>query len=345
MKLPSARIERFLDAPDPAFRLVLLYGSDGGLIAERAARLARAVAGDPGDPFRVSELDPERVASEPRRLLLEAQALCFGGGRRLVRIRGAEDALAPAVAALLGLEACDGFVVIEAGELAANSKLRQLVERAENAVAIGCWQESERDRPATVRNLLAEHGLRAEPEALRLLVDRLGADRGLSRSEIAKLALYVGPDRRGVTVADVEAVVEEAAAFGTEELVLAALLAETGRVEQDLQRLLGAGEAPARILRVASGLIVRLLRLRAELDAGAPLATVLEEARPPVHFRIRPKVEAVLRRWPSAALESELVGLLEAERAAKSASLYAALICRRALAGLADRAALFRKAT
>ncbi len=339
MKLASTQIERFLNAPDPSIRLALLFGPDSGAVGERAMRLARAVAEDPNDPFRVSELDPQRLASQPERLVLEAQALCFGGGRRLVRIRDADDALAPAVAALLALEQCAGFVLVQAGELPASSKLRQLVERADRAVAIGCWPESERECAASVRAVLAEHGLRPEPEALELLVERLAGDLGLLRAELAKLALYLGPEARWVREADVCAVVEDVGGAAVEDLVLAALLGERERVERELQRLTDAAENAARILRVAATTLVRLLHLRAPIERGARLETVLEQARPPVHFRIRAKVARVLRAWPATALEQELAALVEAEIAAKSGSLPDRLLCRRAFSDLADRAA------
>ena len=54
MKLTGARIETFLQKPDPAVVAVLFYGPDQGLLRERADRLVSAVTDDPADPFRAS---------------------------------------------------------------------------------------------------------------------------------------------------------------------------------------------------------------------------------------------------------------------------------------------------
>ena len=45
MKIPPARQDAFLRAPDPAIVAILFYGPDGGTIRERADQIMRAVVG------------------------------------------------------------------------------------------------------------------------------------------------------------------------------------------------------------------------------------------------------------------------------------------------------------
>src|SRR5262249_45477030 len=88
MKITGRNIASFLSGTDGAVAAALFYGPDTGLVKERADRLAAAIVGDLADPFRVSELTPERLRDEPSLLSDEAAALTFGGGRRVVRLRG-----------------------------------------------------------------------------------------------------------------------------------------------------------------------------------------------------------------------------------------------------------------
>jgi DNA polymerase-3 subunit delta len=340
MKLPPARTEAFLDRPDPALPVVLLHGPDAGLVEERARRLAGTVVEQLADPFRVSELDGDRLAVEPQRLAVEAQSLCLLGGRRLVRVRGAGDPAARALELLLGLERIEALVLVEAGELAPASRLRQLAERSPQVAVIGCWPEGERERARTVRALLARLGLEAEPEALAFLVDQLGADRGATRAELDSLALYLGPDGGpSVRLEDAAAVVGDSATLALDDAVLAALLGDAGRLERDLSRLLALGEAPVRILRATTALLVRLLRLQAEIERGIGTEAALAAARPPVHFRLKERLALALRRWPGDRLVAELARLVEVEADIKRGGRPDTLLCRRALATLCDRAA------
>src|SRR4029079_1368979 len=97
MKLAAAQISGFLQKPDPATRVVLIYGPDSGLVRERADVLAKKTVPHLGDPFRVAGLTSTIIADDHARLADEMAAQALGGGRRLVRITPATDAIASAI--------------------------------------------------------------------------------------------------------------------------------------------------------------------------------------------------------------------------------------------------------
>lgn len=332
MKLPAKAVDGFVARPDPAIATVLLYGPDAGLVGERARRLAHTVVADLGDPFRVSEVSAEELRGAPGRLVEEAQALCMLGGRRLVRVRDAADIATVAVRDLLALPAQEGFVLLEAGDLGGASSLRRLIESAPAAAALPCYRDEERDLGAFVRSLLAEAGLDVAPDALAYLGSHLGGDRAVTRAEIAKLALYLAdrPGRRA-ELEDVAAVVGDSSALGLDDAVHAAVLGRRAELERSLDRLLAEGEAPIRLLRVAAGFLLRLLRLRGGLEGGASVDAVVAAARPPIFFRQKPVITAALHAWSSEALLTGLALLQVAEIRCKTAGAPDALICRAAL--------------
>lgn len=339
MKLDARQIERFIARPDPAQPVILLFGPDSGRIDERGTALGRTVTPDLSDPFRVSELTGEQIEREPGRLIEEAQALCLMGGRRLVRIRRATEACAAALVSLLELAPIEAMVVIEAEDLATSSKLRQLAEKHAAIASIACYRDEQADLGQLVRAQLAAASLRIDPDAQQLLESRLGADRGVSLRELDKLTLYVGTRAdRTVHQADVEAVIGESSAVAIDDLLLAAFLGDVARADAVLDRLLAEGEAPVRLVRAASALTIRLLRLRSEADRGTPLESLIAGARPPIFFRHRPRIKAAAGRWPVSSLTRQSEDLLEAELAIKRARAPAELLCRRAMATLGSRA-------
>lgn len=339
MKVQGRAVEAFLRRPDPATPVVLLHGPDAGLVAERAVQLARTIVDDLGDPFRVSELEPDRLRDEPHRLLEEAQALCLMGGRRVVRVRpAAGDGVHRALELLLTAEPIEALVVIEAEDFQGGSKLRQLAERSPKVAVVACWREEGRDLAGTVREMLAELGLRADAEATEWLTRNLGADKGVTRRELEKLALYLGAaaGQRPVTLAEAAAVVGDSSALGLDDLAAAVLLSDAGRLERTLARLLAEGQQPVALLRAVASQLLRLLRLLAEADGGRPFETLLESARPPVHFRTKNVYRAAYRRWSPARLTAALAVLQAAEIDCKRAKAPGALLCRRALATLLE---------
>jgi DNA polymerase-3 subunit delta len=338
VKLAAGQVERFLRRPDPATPVVLIYGPDEGLVRERVERLIAAVLDDPRDPFRASELGLDLVRAEPARLADEARALCLMGGRRVVRLRQASDQATAACRALLALERIEALVVIDAGELPSGSSLRRLIEGAPRAAAIACYRDEGRDLAAFVERELAERRLRADADARAWLLEHLGADRGVTRSELDKLALYLGAGgatagagTQPVGLDDVAAVVGDSAALGLDDLVHGVALGQLAATERCLERLLGEGQDPVRLVRAQANHFARLHRLAAQVERGAALEQVVERARPPIHFRRKDAVRSELRLWSAARAARALARLTEAEIACKTTGWPARVLCRHAL--------------
>lgn len=335
MKVTGGQIERFLRAPDPLVTAALVYGPDEGLVRERVDRLIAAVLDDPSDPFRLSEVSLELARSEPARLLDEARALTLVGGRRVVRLRRASDQASAACRLLLAEPRVDALVILDAGELGPSSSLRRLMEQAKNAVAIPCYRDQGRELAGQIDRLLAEQGLEAEPEARAYLVDHLGADRGVTRSEIAKLALCLedpgaAPAKRWVTFELAASVVGDSAALGLDDLADAVAAGEVSQAARCLDRLLGEGQAPVRLVRTLANHFGRLQRFALLVERGEAPDRVIEQARPPVHFRRKASVKAAVRRWRSETAGDALARLLEVELACKQTGSPAELLCREA---------------
>jgi DNA polymerase-3 subunit delta len=350
VKLGANQIERFLRRPDPAVAVALVYGPDEGLVRERVERLIRTVLEDPKDPFRSSELGVDLVRAEPARLADEARSLCLLGGRRVVRLRQATDQATPACRGLLALETIEALVVIDAGELSGGSSLRRLVEGAPNAVAIACYRDEGQGLAAFIDRELTRRGLAAEADARAWLLEHLGADRGVTRTELDKLALYLGDGldkgvggadagARRVALEDVAAVVGDSAALGLDDLVHGVAQGQIAAVERCLERLLGEGQQPVRLVRAQANHFARLHRLAAQIERGDPPGQVIDRARPPIHFRRKSSVRTELQLWPARRAAGAHGRLLEAEIACKTTGWPARVLCRQALLALCLEAA------
>jgi DNA polymerase-3 subunit delta len=333
MKLDARRLPAFLKDPGAA-RAALLFGEDAGLARERADALQEAIA--PGnDPFRVAEL-PRDAAARPGALAGEAAALALTGGRRVIRIRDATDALAPALREVLEGTG-DTLIVIEAGELPARSKLRQLAEAHARAAAVPCYRERGAELSATITALLQADGVTAEPAAVAWLAGRLGDDRQTLRRELEKLALYAGPGGR-LAEEDVLACIGDGSALELDEALAAATAGEVATADRALESALSEGANPVQVLRA---LLRHVQRLHLASIAG------MQALQPPVFFRNRPSFEKALRIWRTDALEAVLAGLLEAERQSKSGGtgrpIPDAAVARSALLTLARQSAILAR--
>lgn len=337
MKLPAGRVEAFLRRPDPEIRAVLLYGPDTGLARERADALARTVCPDLRDVFLVAELTAATLAADPARLADEAAQISLMGGRRVVRVRDAGDAVSPVFGRLLGTAVGDALVVVEAGDLPGRSSLRRVFDDAPAAAAIGCYPDGPRELAVVIRDSLGAHNVAASRDAVAFLVDHLGGDRLLTRAELDKLALYAGDGGR-IELDDARLSVGDSAAIELDDAVLAAADGNLTALERALGRVFQEGESPVTVIRALSRHLQRLHLMAARVQAGESIDVVMRAARPPIFFKQQDNFRRQLGLWGEAELRRQLDALADAEAQMKTTGLPAETICRAAMLNTARTA-------
>lgn len=337
MKLAPSRIAAFLQRPDPEIRAVLFYGPDAGLVRERAEMIARRVCPDLNDPFRIADLGAATLATDPARLADEAAQLSLTGGRRVVQVRGVGDALAKLFGEFLEDAPGDAFVVVEAGDLPSRSALRRAFDAARRGAAIGCYPDTPRDLAAVIRETLTEHQITASRDAILSLVEHLGGDRLLTRSELEKLTLYAGDCGR-VELEDARLSVSDTAGLEIEDAVMATAEGDAARLERVLGRVFQEGESPVSIIRALLRHLHRLHLLATRLSGGASPEDVLRTARPPIFFKQQDSFRRQLALWTEAGLRPQFDRIAQAELNMKTTGLPAETICREVMLAVAQAA-------
>lgn len=294
----AGEVEAFLSRPDFSFPVILLYGPDPGLVAERSARIAEMSGVDRDDPFAAVTLAADELEKDIGRLFDEARTVSLFGGRRLIRVRGAGagKGLAEAVGDLAASPLEGALVIVEAGDLKKSAALRNNVERGRFAMALPCYQDEGRAIDRMIDEELGQSGLSIDREARDELRARLGANRLASRGEVRKLCLYA-LGAPSVTEADVRAVVGDVSADTLEETIDAAASGNVKRLPHLIDRLVSAGTATFQLHQNLLRYFQQLQTMREMVERGGePIGRVVERRRP--HFRRKAALEAALAAWP-----------------------------------------------
>ena len=307
MKIEPRQAEAFLKKPDPKIRAVVIYGNDDGLIAERAMQLAKSVCEDLKDPFRVVDIAGDVLKHDPARLADEFGAMSLMGGRRVVRVRPA------------GEEIDHG-----AGEPGRGDS-RRCADRDRGRqphAALGACAPWPRPRPAwrrcpatwTTRPPSRRLVRRRRPrpgsspsiaDALEWIVERLGGDRGQSRSEIDKLLLYKeGDGAKSITLDDALAVLGDTAAIGIDDVVAATFDGELVALDRALDRVFAEGGNPVQLVRAVQRHADQLHLVSGHAANGGNLESAMFKARGLARGGpVRQRFERHVRAWPLAAAE------------------------------------------
>ncbi len=336
MKLPPARVSAFLQKPDPNIRVILIYGPDAGLVRERADALAKMTVPDLQDPFRVALLTGGMITEDPARLLDEMASQALGGGRRLVRIQQATDGVAAPLTGMMGdVPPTDSLLLIEAGDLDKRSKLRSLCEGdGDNVVAIPCYVEEGAAKQRIVSDILQAEGFKPPRDVIAFLCDVLPPDRMAMRSELEKLAIYA-KGKSVLDIEDVRAVVQDAGAAETDDLVFAIGLGDTRKARVLLDRLFEEQTSAVALLRAAQRHFIRLQWARGQMDKGASASEAVKKLAPPVFWKYVDPMTAQLSRWSAVKIARALERLYEAEAAVKRTGTPDTTLCAQVMLGLA----------
>jgi DNA polymerase-3 subunit delta len=339
-----AEVERFLAAPTPGVRAVLIHGRDRAIVRERADQLAAKVAVRPDDPFDVALVTEADMEGAPARLHDELSALSLMGGRRLVRLRLEEKASADKIAAEAmkahaeGELNPDAFFLIEAGALGRDSALRKAVEGHKTAaVAIPCYEDETGDVARLVREGLAKDKVGLTNEALDMLVKRLPHERGVARQEIERLALYLGPGS-GVVAGpnDLDAFLGVEPEASLADAAADAFGGRLAAAQAGLRRAAAEGESGPAAVRAMGVYLGRLRRTLTLVQSGASAQEAAKAAG--VFWKTEREFLRQARAWTLSLLDELQPEVLLADRACKTAGAPDGLIAERLALTIAGRA-------
>lgn len=317
--IKAGQAESFLKKLPREIGAVLFYGSDAGLVSERAEKLAKTLACDaknPGELLRMSEQD---LSENPSRLGLELRTVPMFGGRNVLRVSAQGLSKPDIFEDLLDGEPLEGFLVVEAGNLKPDSKLRALFVNAAKAAAVACYADEAASLGVLVDEVMKAHRLRIAPPARLHLISLLGADRALSRNEVEKLALYAG-DGGTVGIEDVDAIVGDASEEAIDRIVLPAAGGKAKTALREFDKAVAGGESPQTVLLMLLRHLQRLAAVRVAADAGKPVEAVIAALRPPLHFKLKDVFSAQARAWSAERLGRALALASEAQKAARLSS-------------------------
>ena len=337
MKLTGAKAEAFLRAPDPAIRVILVFGPDNGLVRERVTRLVKGVVTDVNDPFRVAELTPAILKDDPARLADEAAAMALTGGRRVVVVRDAGDSVSSLFQGFLANPMGDALVVVEAGDLGPRSSLRKLFEGADVGAALASYGDEGGSLAHVIQEELKSAGLTPDPDALAYLMENLGGDRRLTRAELQKLALYMGEPGR-VRIEDAQACVGDTASLSMDDLALATADGDHATAQRVLDRLFREGTHAVPVLRALSRHFQRLHYAAGLMSQGKSADQAMAALKPPVIFKAADRFRRQLSRWPAERVGRALEVLIETETECKTTGMPAESLCSRTVMQLARAA-------
>ena len=333
MKLGPTKIAAFLKNPYPNTRLVLIYGPDQGLVAERSKILTRSLVNEADDPFSVSYLSGKDIKSAPLVFFDAVTARSLLGGKRVVSITLNTEDISATISSYLENDDKDAVIILSAGELSPRSALRKLVEESANEVSIPCYLDDLNTLDSLINDIIKKNNKSLEFDAKAYLINSLGSNRLVSRNELEKLIVYTGNHDK-ITLKDVVAIIDDNGALSIDEIIYAVADGDHMRFDSQLDRAFDEGTPASTILRAAIHHFQKLHLASFHVQNGMSATQAIKNIRPPIFYKFQDRFKKQITVWKISKISRSLSILTEAEIKSRSTGLNPETICGRALLSL-----------
>ena len=337
MKIQAAKIDGFIKDLSHNLLGCLLYGPDSGLASMRADIIAKQIVPDLNDPFSVVDISPDKLKDGPAILSDEINAISFGGGRRLIRIKDIGSGVSGAIKSAFDSASDDtikgAFVLITAGELPPSSALRKFFESSQIGAALPCYQDDVRSLMPIISSALSSHGYSFDRDIVPFLAENCLGDRLVVLKEIEKLMLFKGEDKH-ITLEDAKISVGETTQSSFDDICEAIADGNQIDVERHLRKALLQGAMPVAVLRSVQRYFYRLCSVSGIIQEGESQEAAISSLKPPVFFKQMPIFRRHVSKWSrkdGRALWKAMSFLYEAEKECKKTGANPELMCSRFL--------------
>ena len=270
---------------------VLIYGPDAGLVDELSDKALEKLEIDKDNLLVV---DANEFHDKQDAVFAESCSPSMFGGRKAVFISGAGDGDTKLISDLVTSSALCATVIVTAGDLRVGS-LRKLFEDGKDIAAVACYTDDAKTLESLIhKELSAQSGIRQiTPDAMSYMLSHMGGDRGITRSFLQKIAIYVS-DKHIVELEDVEKCLPDTSATSADDYMYSLTAGHMNQTMIALDRLIYSGADANMLVRMLYNHFTRLL------------TAVVDGQLPHLFWKVADKFNMATKIWP----EQEIVNVL-----------------------------------
>lgn len=282
---------------------VLIYGPDAGLVDELCDKAIEKLEIEKDNLLAI---DANELRDKQDAVFAESCSPSMFGGRKAVIISGAGDGDSKIISELVSSSSLCATVIVTAGDLRAGS-LRKLFEDGKNIAAVACYTDDAKTLETLIRKeLSAQSGInQITPDAMSYMLSHFGGDRGITRSFLQKIAIYVS-DKHVVDLEDVEKCLPDTSASSADDYMYSLTAGHINQTMVALDRLIYAGADANMLVRM---LYIHFTRL---------LTAVVDGQLPKLFWKVQDKFNMAMKIWPADEISNVLSKLNDLEKSCRT---------------------------
>ena len=190
----------------------------------------------------------------------------------------------------------DDLIIINCGNLEKKSKLRNFVEKSENAAIIPTYKDNSQSLVNIAKSFFTEKKIDISYETINLLVNRCNGDRGNLKQELKKISNYI-IDKKIISLKEISILTNLSENYSASELVDATLSKNLKKTQEILDENNYSQEDTFLVLRVFLHKTKKILNLIENIDKETDIEKVIADYKPPIFWKDKPIIKKQLQLW------------------------------------------------
>ncbi len=210
----------------------------------------------------------------------------------------------------------DDLIIINCGNLEKKSKLRNFVEKSENAAIIPTYKDNSQSLVNIAKSFFTEKKIDISYETINLLVNRCNGDRGNLKQELKKISNYI-IDKKIISLKEISILTNLSENYSASELVDATLSKNLKKTQEILDENNYSQEDTFLVLRVFLHKTKKILNLIENIDKETNIEKVIADYKPPIFWKDKPIIKKQLQLWSFKTINELIYKLNDIELKAK----------------------------
>jgi DNA polymerase-3 subunit delta len=257
-------------------------------------------------------LTPESIKADAEIIITELSSKSFFCTKKLVIIEDVADSSLEVIQKAEEILAADKevFLVLCAGELKKESKIRKYFEGSKSLTALLCYKEDAANLKRQLGTWLRSDAISADNDTLDYLAANLGEDKLITQNEMEKILIYLG-DSKKLSFEEATHIVADNSDMALNDIAFAVSCKNVKLLDKSLARAIADNTAPIAILRAVLWHFNRLLNAKLMIRNGMQQDMVIDSLR--LFFKHKDMFKQSLRLWSEERLIRAVKALTKLE--------------------------------
>lgn len=280
MKLSHNELANFFVNIPSNIKSVLIYGSDNGLVYERAKLLEKSLIKKHGEVTTV-RYNFDELKNNFDNLYQSLNNLNFFSNFQLFIIEACPAKLSKDLELILEKITDNNFLILLADELSPSSTTRKFFETAKNAVIIPCYKDDARNIKLIAKKIFNDNKIKFSEDILDYIAQNLNGDRKYIISELEKLVTFIG-DGGELDINDIKDCCSLSITASFDDFTSAVSDLNYEKSIDLFNELVAKGTQVISINRSLSNYFMKIFEAKSYIEAGIDQAMAVKKISPPI---------------------------------------------------------------